>query len=354
MDNSMPTSRRHLLFAATAILGGALSNKFLRAQSPRDDFERTAADHLTPETDAAIERALKYLSQRQTDDGTFAGSGYSRNIAVGSLAGMAFMASGSTSRRGPFAKQVEKILGYVIASGDANGFLSVADATSQGPMYDHGFATMFLAEVYGTTDDSRVRERLAKAVQLIIGTQNMEGGWRYQPRVGDADVSVTVCQMMALRAARNAGIAVPSETIDRSLAYLKRSQNADGGFMYMSDGGPSKVPRSAAAVAALFSAGVYEGEEIKRGLEYLRQQIPRAEDICRDTHSMYGLYYSVQVMWQVGGEAWQKWYPAARDALLATQKDNGSWNDPICPEYGAAMACLILQMPNNYLPIFQR
>ena len=47
-------------------------------------------------------------------------------------------------------------------------------------------------------------------------------------------------------------------------------------------------------------------------------------------------------------------HPAIRDQLVARQRDDGSWLDTICPEYGTAMAALILQMPNNYLPIFQR
>ena len=59
-------------------------------------------------------------------------------------------------------------------------------------------------------------------------------------------------------------------------------------------------------------------------------------------------------MWHAGGDHWPKWYPAIRDVLLRLQQDDGSWMDPICPEYGTAMACIILQMPNNYLPIFQR
>ena len=184
-------------------------------------------------------------------------------------------------------------------------------------MYDHGFATLFLAEVYGMSPDSDVREKLAKAVRLIVSTQNAEGGWRYQPKASEADISVTICQVMALRAARNAGIYVPNETIDRCIDYVKRSQNADGGFMYMLTGGPSRFPRSAAGVVALYSAGIYEGDEITRGLEYLMQHLPAAEDFSRDTHAMYGHYYAVQAMWQAGGEHWQKWYPAVRDVLLA-------------------------------------
>jgi hypothetical protein len=58
-------------------------------------------------------------------------------------------------------------------------------------------------------------------------------------------------------------------------------------------------------------------------------------------------------MWQAGGEHWQRWAPAIHDVLLARQKPDGSWPETVCYEYGTAMACIILQMPNNYLPIFQ-
>ena len=98
-------------------------------------------------------------------------------------------------------------------------------------MYGHGFATLFLAEVYGMYSDPTIREKLTRAVELIINTQNDEGGWRYDPKRNEADISVTICQVMALRAARNAGVFVSNETIDACVDYVKRSQNPDGGFM---------------------------------------------------------------------------------------------------------------------------
>ena len=73
-------------------------------------------------------------------------------------------------------------------------------------MYGHGFATLFLAEVYGMTPRPDVRETLRKAVRLIVQTQNQEGGWRYHPVRNDAALSVTSCQIMALRAARTTGV----------------------------------------------------------------------------------------------------------------------------------------------------
>ncbi|MCH7727527.1 MAG: terpene cyclase/mutase family protein [Planctomycetes bacterium] len=165
---------------------------------------------------------------------------------------------------------------------------------------------------------------------------------------------MTICQVMALRAARNAGIYVPKETIDRCIDFVKRSQNPDGGFMYMLQGSESEFPRSAAGVVALYSAGIYEGDEIEKGLDYLMQHIPRTTRRRLDTHILYGHYYAVQAMWHAGGNRWQRWYPAIRDALIEWQGDNGSWQDPIGPEYATAMACIVLQMPNNFLPIFQR
>src|SRR5437870_1452412 len=94
-----------------------------------------------------------------------------------------------------------------------------------------------------------------RGLAWLAGRQK-DDGRRYQPKVSEADISVTICQVMALRAARNAGLYVPNETIDRCIDYVKRSQNADGGFMYMLTGGPSRFPRSAAGVVALYSSGI--------------------------------------------------------------------------------------------------
>jgi prenyltransferase beta subunit len=267
---------------------------------------------------------------------------------------MAFMSGGSTPGRGLHGRNVDKCIDFILANTQESGFINIPNASSHGPMYGHGFATLFLAEAYGMTMRSDIRDKLTKAVQLIVNTQNNEGGWRYQPQRRDADISVTICEVMALRAARNAGLFVPRDTIDRCTQYVKKSQNADGGFMYMVQGGQSAFPRSAAGIVALYSAGIYEGPEIKKGLDYLMGFIPQVNEFNRESHYFYGHYYAVQAMWHAGGEYWSKWYPAVRDALISRQAEDGSWIDSICMEYGTSMACIILQMPNNYLPIFQR
>lgn len=318
------------------------------------DDEKSAAKLITPPAERSIDIGLKWLASVQRDDGGI-GSGPTRgNVAVCGLSGMAMIAGGSTPGRGPYGKSLNRCVDYLLANSQPSGFI-VGPETTHGPMYGHGFATMFLGECYGMSPRAELREKLAKAVKLIVGCQNKDGGWRYQPVRADADISVTVCEIMALRAARNAGLFVPNETIDRAIDYVRRSQNADGGFMYMIQGGESAFPRSAAAVAALYSAGVYKDPKIDKGLDYLMQFLPGEGAARRDNgYYFYGHYYAVQAMWQSGGDRWRRWYPAVRDELVSKQREDGSWLAPEGNECGTAMALIVLQMPNNCLPIFQR
>lgn len=326
------------------------------ATAAEKDLEKSAAKLITPAAERSIERGLKWLAAQQHDNGGFGSGPLRGNAAVCSLAGMAMMAGGSTPGRGPYGGHVNCCIDYLLANAQPSGFIAGPDASS-GPMYGHGFATMFLAECYGMSPRPELREKLSAAVKLIVNSQNKDGGWRYQPVRDNADISVTVCEIMALRAARNAGLFVPNETVDRSIEYVKRSQNADGGFMYRIQGGESDFPRSAAAVTALYSAGIYKGPEITKGLDYLMQFIPGDSAARNESYYFYGHYYAVQAMWQSGGERFNRWYPAIRDELIARQRDDGSWVSPNGAEgneCASAMACIVLQIPNNYLPIFQR
>ncbi|MCA9173799.1 MAG: terpene cyclase/mutase family protein [Planctomycetales bacterium] len=299
----------------------------------------------------AVQNGLAFLASRQKEDGRFGNSPYAENAAVVALAGLSFMSQGSSPGRGLHGKTVNQCIRFLVNRAEDSGFIA---SPGHGPMYGHGFATMFLGEAYGMAPSSETRETLVRAVQLIVASQNAEGGWRYEPKSAEADLSVTICQIMALRAARNAGIYVPNDTVDRCINYVKRCQNPDGGFMYMlSQPGDSRFSRSAAGIVALYSAGVYKGPEIDQGLRYLKRHTP-TDKTRAEEYYMYGHYYAAQAMWHAGGEHWQQWYPAIHDALLEQQRENGSWENEISPEYETAMACLILQMPNSYLPIFQR
>lgn len=307
---------------------------------------------ITPELRQSVSRGLEALAILQAADGAFVSPRYGRHAGITAQACLAFMADGHLPNRGKYGPQVEKGLRFILTHAKENGL--IAADTSHGPMYGHGFAAMMLGEIYGMTGDPRVREALAKAIRLIVQTQNREGGWRYQPEPADADLSVTICQIMALRSAREAGLSVPKATIDRAISYVRRCQNAgDGGFRYMLNSGGSAFPRSAAGVASLYYAGVYEGDEIEKGLRYLLRQKDRIGSQSVG-HYYYGHYYAVQAMYLAGGPYWANWFPMIREELLASQQEDGTWASPHGDAYGTAMALIILQVPNRYLPIFQR
>ena len=101
---------------------------------------------------------------------------------------------------------------------------------------------------------------------------------------------------------------------------------------------------------------MFEGHDLKRGLDYLKQFIPGkngAPQAEMEGHYYYGNYYAVQAMFLAGGEYWANFYPAIRDQLIARQnKSTGSWAGDFSEEYATSMALIILQMPNRDLPVY--
>ena len=328
---------------------------------PQARVDPIVGDEYTEQSRRAVERGLAWLAGQQNDDGTFGrgGGGMGSSSGITGIGGLALMSSGSLPDRGPYGLEVRRAVDAVMAQAQPSGLLSRENA--HGVMYSHGFAALFLGEVYGMTGDDRVKEVVQRAVRLIEKTQNSEGGWRYQPAPVDADISVTICQIMALRAARDAGIRVDAEVIEKAVEYVKNCQTRDGGFSYMLSGGEpsggSAFPRSAAGVASLYYAGIYEGEAVDDGLEYLLRYKPgdrgragRGGNV--GNHYFYGHYYAVQTMFLAGGDYWAEWFPAIREELVANQRAEGNWSSEVNDEYSTAMALIILQMPNRYLPVF--
>jgi hypothetical protein len=334
------------------LLGAAVPNTTLCAE-PAQPPVGDVVPMMTPRNVVAVQRGLDWLASMQAPDGSYGRtSSYGRHVGITGLSGLAFLSEGSVPGRGKYGRQLEGCVSFILDCSGESGLL--AAETSHGPMYGHGFATLFLAEIYGMTSDPRIDEALHKAVRLIVYTQNEQGGWRYQPVRADADISVTVCEVMALRAARNVGVYVPKSTIDAAVEYIKLSQNDDGGFRYMLTSGSSAFARSAAGVAALQYAGIYRDETIDRALRYVEQFRPGGETDQNVGHYFYGHYYAAQAMFQAGEDYWRDWYPAVRDELLENQEPEGFWRGQAGTEYGTAMALIILQMPNRLLPIFQK
>lgn len=301
----------------------------------------------------AVDRGLEYLYQTQADDGGWTSPGHGKITAVPALAVLAFMARGHVPGQGPYADCLERATAFLLANAADTGLIAAGNAP---PMYQHGLATLALAELYGMTRRPDIRQRLEAAVGLIVRTQNNAGGWRYQPVKGDADMSVTVMQIVALKAAMNAGIKVPDSTIALGIKYIKASACKGGGFGYTPGGGPT-VGASPAGTLALQMCGQYDAPEVLAGLEYQAKQPIRYGSAM----FFYATYYAAQGMNQAGGIYWLDWMPKLRAILLAKQAPDGSWpaeSDGAAKSAGlpfsTAIACLVLSIDCHYLPIYQR
>ncbi len=326
------TARRVAL--AAAIAGGIFTVSGVLGGTARADDR----------ADAAVQRGLAFLAARQHDDGSYGADVYQGHVAVTAFVSRAMMASGSTPGQGPYGERLSKSLAYLLGRVQQDGLITSKDAKEPAPMYGHAFALMFLAECQKAAPKDEIKDKIDRAVKLIVRSQNKEGGWRYLPKPGDADLSVTVTQLMALAAARDSGIDVPKEVIERAIDYVKKSQNADGGFRYLLQGGTSGFARSAAAMTALGRADAAWGrEEVRKAYVYLAK-FPAAATLGQpEVFYFYGHYYAAQVMSHVDKAEWERWLAPVRDRLLEQQGKDGSWPDAASVDLGTAMACLTLQ-----------
>lgn len=378
----VPTKLLRALAASSTLL-------FLAGTNGQEPLRRsTNNDLLIDDTlRSAVSRGLDHLAQEQHPDGYWAqlvgfklNSDYEAlddrplpHVGVTSLALMSFLAGGHLPDRGKYGDVLSRGLDFVLRCSQDDG--QIAEEGTR--MYSHAFATLFLAEVYGMANRPDVKNVLQKSVNLIVDSQNAEGGWRYRPFARESDMSITVCQVLALRSARNVGIHVPITTIRNAQNYVYRSHvrnnerryspygrrgrfgDESGSFRYqLKPQTRATFPLTAAGVTTLYAAGEYDSPIIRDALDYMdREQFPFNESNDYGHYFFYyGHYYAVQAYYITGGNQWRRYFGEVKRRLLDMQRPDGSWpNRPgPGPAFGTAVATLILQIPLQYLPIFQR
>jgi squalene cyclase len=350
-----------------AVTAGGLAPSPASAEAP----SRVLPKLMDRATVKAVDRGLNYLSKTQRRDGSWLNQGGwgTYPAVMTSLSAMGLMSGGSTAQSGPYSKEVRRALNYVIRLAESDNQGVISGSNSGRSMYGHGFSLLFLATCYGTEKDpdkgKRLKKVLDKAVKIIENAQSPKGGWYYTPSSNSDEGSVTVTQLQALRACRNAGIKVSKRVIDNSVKYLKLCQNSDGGICYSARSrGSSRPAISAAAVACFYSAGLYdrktggsgpEAEMVEKLVRYVKQHVSVAQGGRYSGYYFYTHLYMSQAMYMRGGKDWKNYYPAMAKKLRSMQAPDGSWNgDNIGTTYGTAIASMILQLPYGYLPVVQR
>lgn len=343
-----------LLFALTALCAGTAT-----AQGSPTVEGLAVVDDATRKS---VERGLAWLASNQAQDGSWqnAGGYGTYPVAMTGLAGMAMLAGGSTPTRGRYWQCVRRAVDYLLRRSDPNtGCLSVGPGEHHA-MYGHGFATLFLASVYGMEEDRdrtrQLKRVLDRAVELIANAQSADGGWYYTPDANTDEGSVTVTQIQALRACHMAGIKVDKKVIDKAVAYIRGCQNPDGGICYRLSmrGSQSCVAISAAGVAVLYNAGVYDDQPfVDKAVQFCKSKL--SVEVENTGFHLYAHLYWSQALYQRGGDDWVDYYRRATKWLGGRQRADGSWaGDGVGPVYGTAIALTMLQLPQALVPILQR
>jgi hypothetical protein len=323
-----------------------LSLLFLAIALPlaAQDLPRRPDDPIPPQVDAMYERGLTYLAKNQNARGSWDDSMGSEPGVV-ALCVVAFLAHGEDPNHGPYAKSISKGIDFLLSQQNStNGYIGNS-------MYNHGFSTLALAEAYGCVDNPKIAPALQKCVELILSAQkrNNSKAWRYTPDSTDADTTVSGCQLVALYAARNAGLPVPDEALKNGLAYMARCRGTDGGYGYTSAGGP-KPTLTAIGVLCLSLAKDKEGKGFQASVEYLRKSLN-----YRDRHYPYYFeYYMSQALFHAEPETWNDWNARNIRYLSTIQSRDGSWPGNKGQSFNTAGALLSLALNYRFLPIYEK
>jgi hypothetical protein len=344
---------------------------------------RMSGDHLqaavggggSPETEAAVQAALRWLSSNQEPDGRWqakrheAGrdtmtdgrsrpnAGLEADAGMTGLALLSLLGAGHTHHRGSYQENVRRALEFLLAIQAPSGSLA-GGADNYAAMYCHGMATFALGEAFGVTGDPRLEQPLRRAIGYTVAAQDpLGGGWRYRPR-DPGDTSQLGWQLMALRSAELAGIPIPEPTRANTIRYLQSVAAGQHGGL-ASYRPRERVTRTMTAEGLFCWQLLGMTRQHPAGNEagdFLLGDLPG-----QGPPNFYYWYYATLATFRLQGRHWERWNDALRTHLVATQQRTeplaGSWDpDPVWGGYGGriystSLATLSLEVYYRYLPL---
>lgn len=305
--------------------------KMIRKQRGKPSLETIEQLGGSDATERAIGAALEWLSRNQEADGRWDikkhGGNGNYDTAGAGLALLCYYGWGlSHNKGGKYQNNIRKALDWLIGQQQENGDLSSA-AAGNGRMYAHGIATIALCEAYGISQDPKLKEPAMKAIKLIIASQSpTKGGWRYQPKPGDSDTSVTGWQYMALHSARMAGIEVPEVVFANARRWFDQAGGGKFGGLYGYTGPGNSPPMVATGMfCRQLDLVPPEDPRMIESAELLRTRPMRINN-----PEYYYVYYATLALYQHQGPIWASWNEVLKETLpllqIKTGANAGSWD----------------------------
>ena len=344
-------------------------------------------------TENAVDLALEWLKNHQSQDGRWECENFSTNCklnqcdhpgeasytpGVSGLSLLCFLGYGETHQSGQYKETVKRGLKYLKSIQDSEGCFG--PRTSQHFQYNHSIAALAMTEAYAMTGSRLFKDAAQRGVNFVHQSQNPYLAWRYGVRDGDNDTSVTGWMTMVLKSAKMGDLEVDSTAFKGAVAWVdKMTEPEFGRIGYQQRGGqparttemmekfPADRSESLTAVGSLVR--IFAGqdprknEDLKKAAELMVKKVPNW-DLDSGQIDMYYWYYGTLSMFQIGGEYWKKWNDGMKSAIVDSQRkeqgrdERGSWDavGPWAPEggrvYSTATLCLCLEVYYRYGRVF--
>ena len=350
-----------LLLAATAV----------RAEGPLVKYGDPVPRDVRELYDAGLRHLLK------TQDASGAWKSQHGTPAPTGMGLMVLLASGEDPNYGPYRGPIRRAIRALINEQDP-GVGYIGGEGGNPSMYHHGFAMLGLAEAYGVVDDRGLwtepgaqggkgqGRSIGKALELAVraavtaNKKNPTGGWHYGPEMQSADTSVSGAVLMGLLAARNAGIEVPDETIDRAIKYYVSMTGGNGNVGYSGGAGNGTEATTSIGVLVFSIARRQALPQYKTAAAFLEKASSGAPVAAnrmmgvRGNGSSYEHYYRAQALFQCDVQAWEKWNAGLVKTLKAAQAKDGSFSMSYGPDVDTPLTLLALAVNYKFLPVYER
>ena len=333
--------------------GGKYGSRFGRGNGPGGAGGRV---------NEAVTAGLEWLRKHQDEDGKWdtdnfmkhdtdgdscTGPGASvHDVGITGLALLAFLGEGNTMRQGTYRKVVRDGVKWLLEQQQESGL--IGESASQQYMYSHAIATLAVCEAYGLSEHRPLKPKAQAAISYIAQARNPYAVWRYTPRGGDNDTSITGWMVQALLSAKEFGLDVDDSALKTAAVWFESVTDpgtGSAGYTKAGEGSsrpvalvtkfPAEKTESLTAVVLLCRYLMHDEPDEVKTMKLATETIARKPPTWNESDGsidMYYWYYASYAMFQVGGKHWDNWAKRMTDAVLKTQKTagnaKGSW-DPV-------------------------
>jgi serine/threonine-protein kinase len=282
----------------------------------------------------AVALGVGWLVERQLDDGSWTfksepnAGNFNNQLAATAIVLRVLLEADLGDGKSQAA--IRNGLQYVRKRGKAGDYRGTTEPQSN--MYVQAMATIALCEGYSYTKDAKLRKEAQQAVQFILSAQDPDGGgWRYTPRESPGDLASTGWQVLALDAAKRAGIDANYALSFRGVSYFLGTVTPDDGasFFYNRE---NTTPTRRLSAVGLVCRTLARGRVIDLKHAAGRTTANAAKAMAEfgpSTNDAYLNYYATQLLRLKGDDDWRAWRKQMANTLLNSQEKEdglaGSW-----------------------------